>query len=224
MRNDMDRNMRRGHDAAFKDRVALESLKGEKTMAQLSSEYGVHANQIRQWSQRLLDEVPHVSSDRRRKQDNEVEEITSELYRQIGQLKVELEWLKKKVPDASVEEKRAMIESTHAMIPILRQCELLDLSRSSYYYVSERDDSYNQLLMNRIDEQFTQTPFYGVPKMTAWLKIQGHPVNHKRIRRLMRLMGLGAIYPKPKLSKANPAHKKYPYLLKDLIIDHPDQV
>ena len=96
MRNDMDRNMRRGHDAAFKDRVALESLKGEKTMAQLSSEYGVHANQIRQWSQRLLDEVPHVSSDRRRKQDNEVEEITSELYRQIGQLKVELEWLKKK--------------------------------------------------------------------------------------------------------------------------------
>jgi putative transposase len=88
--------MRRGHDAAFKARVALEALKGEKTMAQLSSEYGVHANQIHQWRQRLLDEVPQVFSDRRRKQDKEDEEMTSELYRQIGQLKVELEWLKKK--------------------------------------------------------------------------------------------------------------------------------
>jgi len=94
-----------------------------------------------------------------------------------------------------------MIESAHAMIPVSRQCDLLNLARSSYYYVPGRDDSYNQLLMNRIDEQFTKTPFYGVPKMAAWLKIQGHPVNHKRIRRLMRLMGLEAIYPKPKLSK-----------------------
>ena len=92
----MDRNMRRGHDAAFKARVALEALKGEKTMAQLSSEYGVHPNQIRQWRQRLLDELPDVFSDRRQKQESEGEEMTSELYRQIGQLKVELEWLKKK--------------------------------------------------------------------------------------------------------------------------------
>jgi transposase-like protein len=92
----MDRNMRRGHDAAFKARVALEALKGEKTMAQLSSEFGVHANQIRQWRQKLLEEVPSVFSDRRRKQEKEGEEMTSELYRQIGQLKVELEWLKKK--------------------------------------------------------------------------------------------------------------------------------
>ena len=82
----MDRNMRWGHDAAFKARVALESLKGEKTMVQLSSEYGVHANQIRQWCQRLLDEVPHVFSDRRRKKDKESEEMTSELYRPTRKL------------------------------------------------------------------------------------------------------------------------------------------
>jgi transposase len=92
----MDRSMRKSHDAAFKARVALEALKGEKTMAQLSSEFGVHANQIRQWLQKLLEEVPNVFSDRRRKQEKEGEEMTSELYRQIGQLKVELEWLKKK--------------------------------------------------------------------------------------------------------------------------------
>lgn len=117
-----------------------------------------------------------------------------------------------------------MIEPRHETISITRQCELLRLSRSSYYYVSDRDDSYNQLLMKRIDEQFTKTPFYGVPKMTVWLRRHGHPVNPKRVRRLMRLMGLEAVYPKPRLSKALAEHKKYPYLLKDLVIDHPDQV
>jgi transposase len=89
-------NMRRGHDAAFKARVALEALKEEKTMAQLSSEFGVHVNQIRQWRQKLLDELPSLFSDRRKKKDKEGEELLSELYRQIGQLNVELEWLKKK--------------------------------------------------------------------------------------------------------------------------------
>lgn len=89
-------NMRRGHDAALKARVALEALKEEKTMAQLSSEFGIHVNQIRQWRQKLLEELPSLFSDRRKKRDKEGEELLSELYRQIGQLKVELEWLKKK--------------------------------------------------------------------------------------------------------------------------------
>lgn len=110
------------------------------------------------------------------------------------------------------------------MIPVSRKCELLGLSRASYYYQSEKDDSYNQLLMKLLDEQFTKTPFYGVLKMTAWLKIKGHAVNEKRVRRLMRLMGLEAIYPKKRLSKSTPDHKKYPYLLRNLDISHPDQV
>ena len=92
----MAENMRKSHDAAFKAKVALEALKGDRTMAELSSEYGVHANQIRQWRQKLVDELPGVFSDRRQKNDKEAEEVTSELYRQIGQLKVELDWLKKK--------------------------------------------------------------------------------------------------------------------------------
>jgi transposase-like protein len=89
-------NMRKNHDSAFKAKVALEAIKGEKTMAQISSEYGVHVNQIRQWRQKLLEELPGVFSDRRQKKDKETEEMTSELYRQIGQLKVELDWVKKK--------------------------------------------------------------------------------------------------------------------------------
>ena len=110
------------------------------------------------------------------------------------------------------------------MIPVYRQCELLGLARSSYYYRSQRDDDYNLSLMNLIDEQFTKTPFYGVERMMAWLRRQGEGVNPKRIRRLMRLMGLEAIYPKPRLSLPNQAHKRYPYILRNLVIDYPDQV
>jgi putative transposase len=88
--------MRRGHDAAFKAKVALEAVKGEKTIAQLSSEFSVHGNQIRQWRKQLLEELPRLFSDRRKKEDRDREELLSELYQQIGQLKVELEWLKKK--------------------------------------------------------------------------------------------------------------------------------
>ena len=117
-----------------------------------------------------------------------------------------------------------MIDPGHDMIPLGRQCELLGLARSSYYYDSQRDNRYNLMLMNLIDEQFTKTPFYGVERMTAWLKRHGEGVNRKRVRRLMRLMGLEAIYPKPHLSRSNQAHKLYPYLLRSLTIDRPDQV
>jgi putative transposase len=90
------RNLRRNHDSGFKAKVAVESIKGEKTMAQLSSQYGVHVNQIRQWRKQLLQELPRIFTDRREKAEREREELESELYKQIGKLKVELEWLKKK--------------------------------------------------------------------------------------------------------------------------------
>jgi len=90
------RKLRKRHDAAFKAKVALEAVKGEKTIAQLSSEYGVHPNQIGQWRKRLLKELPALFSDKRKKAEQDNEDLENELYRQIGQLKVELEWLKKK--------------------------------------------------------------------------------------------------------------------------------
>jgi len=87
---------RRKHDAAFKARVALEAVKGEKTLAQLAGEYGVHPNQIGQWRKKLLKELPTLFSERGGRQEQDHDELEAELYRQIGQLKVELEWLKKK--------------------------------------------------------------------------------------------------------------------------------
>lgn len=114
--------------------------------------------------------------------------------------------------------------SENPMISLSRQCELLEMSRSSYYYRSQRDNSYNEYLMRLMDEQYTRRPTFGVEKMTDWLRRQGHRVNEKRIRRLMRFMGLYAIYPKPRISQSNSEHKKYPYLLKGVTVDHPDQV
>lgn len=88
--------IRKQHEAAFKAKVALEALRGEKTIAQLSSAYGVHANQIGQWKKRLLQDIPGLFSGKQRKVEEEKDGLIEELYRQIGQLKVELDWLKKK--------------------------------------------------------------------------------------------------------------------------------
>jgi len=92
----MARSIRKSHNSAFKAKVALEAIKGEKTLTQLSSEFGVHPNQIGQWRKQVLETLPDLFSNRRQKEDKEQENLISELYRQIGQLKVEMDWLKKK--------------------------------------------------------------------------------------------------------------------------------
>jgi len=92
----MARNIRKTHDSAFKAKVALEAIKGEKTLTQLSSKFGVHSNQIGQWRKQVLKALPDVFSNQRHKEDKGQEDLISELYRQIGQLKVEMDWLKKK--------------------------------------------------------------------------------------------------------------------------------
>ena len=116
------------------------------------------------------------------------------------------------------------IDLNHPSISIAKQCDLLGLGRSSAYYRDRRIDELNEQLMRLIDRQYVETPFYGVRRMTAQLVRLGHEVNVKRVRRLMRLMGLEAVYQKPRLSVRNPEHKVYPYLLRDVVVERPDQV
>jgi putative transposase len=119
---------------------------------------------------------------------------------------------------------RRYIEPDHPEISIGRQCELLSLPRSTYYYREKEENRYNQKIMNLIDEEYTRHPFYGSRLLTAWLNRMGYEVNRKRVRRLMQNMGLQTVYQKPDLSKPAKAHKKYPYLLRGVNIMHPDQV
>ena len=117
-----------------------------------------------------------------------------------------------------------MIELNNPDISISRQCELYDMSRSTLYYNPVGITDYDLELMRLLDEQYTKTPFYGVLKMTAHLRRLGHKVNEKRVRRLLRAMGLHAIYPGPKLSLPNKAHKVFPYLLNGTKIERINQV
>ena len=118
----------------------------------------------------------------------------------------------------------AMMDREHPELSLVRQCSLLGVSRSSLYYQPVPDSAEDLELMALMDRQYLKTPFYGSRKMTAWLRSQGYQVNRKRVRRLMRVMGLQAIYRRPNTSKPAPDHQVYPYLLKGLEINRVNQV
>ena len=108
-----------------------------------------------------------------------------------------------------------MIDSSHPKLSLVRQCNLVSIARSSYYYEGSGESDLNLELMRRIDEQFLETPFYGSRQMTRWLRRQGYVVSRKRVQRLMRKMGLEALYQRPRTTVPHPEHEIYPYLLRD---------
>lgn len=123
-----------------------------------------------------------------------------------------------------MDERRALVEPTHPDLGIERQCDLLGLARSSYYYQPAPAKPEDLHLMRLLDEQYLRTPFYGSRRMTVWLQQQGYGVNRKRVQRLMRVMGLVGIAPGPGTSQPHPAHPVYPYLLRDTVVERPNQV
>jgi len=117
-----------------------------------------------------------------------------------------------------------MIERGNPEISIRKQCELVSLNRRSYYNARQPETDENLAIMGLIDREYTEHPFYGSRRMLQMLRKNGYEVNRKRVRRLMRLMGLEAIYPKRRLSFRGPDSEVFPYLLRDITIDRPDQV
>ncbi len=107
---------------------------------------------------------------------------------------------------------------------VRRQCELLGLNRSTVYYAPAAETPENLALMALIDRQYTARPFYGSRRMTAWLKTQGHEVNRKRVRRLLGILGLEAIHPRPRRRGDGQPHRVFPYLLRGVAVDRPNQV
>ncbi len=121
-------------------------------------------------------------------------------------------------------QRQAMIDRGHHQLSLVRQCALLDVSRASVYYRPVATRAEDLELMVLMDRQYLKTPFYGSRRMRAWLLGEGHQVNRKRVRRLMRLMGLEAIYRRPNTSRPAPGHRVYPYLLKRVEVNRVNQV
>lgn len=125
----------------------------------------------------------------------------------------------------TVQQRRTHIDKAHTSLSVVKQCDILNIHRSGLYYKPSGESEYNLRLMRMIDEEHMRHPWLGVPRMTTWLrKDMGLNVNHKRIERLFRLMGISAIGPKPNTSKPGKGHKRYPYLLRKLKIVRPNQV
>ncbi len=129
------------------------------------------------------------------------EKEKAELFEQIGRLKMELEWLKKKIGDLELDKRRVLIDPAEATFSQRKQCQLLGLHRSGLYYEPRGPTEKDLQLMLAIDKQYLQTPFYGRRRMTIAMRNEGFFVGQKKARTVMQTMGLEAIYPKPNLSK-----------------------
>jgi putative transposase len=124
----------------------------------------------------------------------------------------------------STAKRLTLVDREDPGLSVAAQCRLLKVARSTLYYEPVPVNPDDLALMRRMDELYTASPFYGSRRMVAVLRRDGWAVNRKRVRRLMRVMGLEAIYQKPNTSKSHPDHKIYPYLLRGLVIDRPNQV
>ena len=130
----------------------------------------------------------------------------------------------KKIAVRSLSERRAMVDSKYPKLSICRQCEALGVHRSGLYYTPSEESEENLQLLRLLDEQYMNTPFYGIRRLTYWLRSKGHAVNRKRVKRLMAIMGWQTIFRKQNTSKRNVLHPIYPYLLRGLEVERRNQV
>jgi putative transposase len=128
------------------------------------------------------------------------------------------------VNTVGVEERKALVVADHPGLSVVHRCQLLGIARSSFYYQPQAPSDEELTLLRLLDQQYLETPFYGSRRMTVILRQHGYEVNRKRVQRLMRQLGIEALYPKPRLSKAHPEHQVYPYLLRDLAVTQSNQV
>src|SRR6476646_10389033 len=183
----------------------MAALSGEKTLAELSAEFGVHPTMISDWKQELVKRAGELfARGNRAPAVGDAQKVIDDLHRKIGQLQVECDFL--------------------AGQPVGRQCVLLGVARSSFYYRPRPESAEELELLKRLDRMFTDHPGYGSRRLQVALLREGVSVGRRRVRRLMRKLGLWAVRPKRNTSKRHPGHKVYPYLLRGKTIDQPNQV
>ena len=186
----------------------------------------MHSSQIHAWKKTLIEGVGSLFARGKAGASDGVvrdEAPLTKLYEKIGELTVELDIFSQKVWSMNRVARLSLVDRGDTELSTAVQCRLLKIARSTLYYRAAAVSADDLRLTRWLDEQHLTRPFCGSRRMVAVLRRDGEVVNRKRVRRLMRLMGLEAIYQKPNTSRHHPEHKVYPYLLRDLVIDRPNQ-
>ena len=220
--------MRKQYSAAFKAQIVLEALKETKTVAQIASDHQLHPNLVTKWKQEAVTELP-VVFERKNTQahlQEAQEQKVAQLYEQIGRLTTQIAWLKKNLAsNLTPDERLDLIERDQDAVPLLWQARLLSLSRSRLYYEARPAREQEVFVKHRLDEWYTKRPCLGSRKLAHLLAQEGLAVGRHTIRRYREEMGLSTLHPKPNLSRpSRQEHRVYPYLLRGLSIERPDQV
>ncbi|MBL4802005.1 MAG: IS3 family transposase [Emcibacter sp.] len=215
---------RKNYPAPFKTKVVIAALREDRPASELASQFGVHSTVIGRWRREALASMEAGFSGKLDVQQNNHALEVKELHAKIGQLTVERGFFVRSLQPLDPRRRKEMVVAANINLSITVQCHLLSVSRSSWYYNLKGESLLNLALMRLIDEQFLLTPYYGSRQMARHLRRQGYCVGRHRIRRLMRIMGLRAIYQEPRTSVPHPEHKIYPYLLRSLAITRPNQV
>ncbi|WP_373444024.1 IS3 family transposase [Sphingobium sp. Z007] len=219
----MSRRPRRNHSPAFKAKVALAAVKGEKTLAELSQQFDVHANQITTWRTQLLEGAAGVFGVEGASEAAEPAIDVKTLHAKIGELTLVNDFLRRAREGGTVAERKAMIDRSHAL-PLTRQARELGMSRGSVYYLPKPVSVADLGTVRRIDELHMEFPFAGSRMLRDLLLQEGIKVGRLHVTTLMKKMAIEAIYRRPNTSKPAPGHKIYPYLLRKLAIVRPNHV
>ncbi|UDY19002.1 transposition protein [Acinetobacter baumannii] len=219
----MTRRPRRNHSPAFKAKVALAAIRGEQTLVELSQQFDVHANQIKQWKDQLLDGATGVFGDEAKAEPAGPTVDVKTLHAKIGELTLENDFFSRSARQSGIAGRKEMIDRTHKL-SVARQARLLGFSRGSVYYSPRQVSDGDLDLMRRIDELHLDYPFAGSRMLQGLLRGEGTEVGRLHVATLMKKMGIEAIYRRPNTSKPAPGHKIYPYLLRKLAVTRPNQV
>ena len=219
----MSRRPRRNHTPAFKAKVALAAIKGDRTLAQLAEQFDVHPNQITSWKAQLeggaaaMCSVPGAATDGAAGRRREV------AARQDRRADAGERFFGRSAQQGGIAERKAMIDREHDL-PITKQAEVLNISRGSVYYLPRPVPEADLAIMRRLDRLHLEFPFAGSRMLRGLLAAEGCKIGRRHVKTLMKRMGIEALYRRPRTTKPEPGHKIYPYLLRGMAITRPNQV